>query len=122
MKTTIRKKFPRYPSKKVRKGDRVLVISGAHKGEIGVVKVCDIDRVTIDGVNLVKKCVKKTNDRPGSIVDIEKSIHISNVVVCDEDGKALKLKVQRDEEGNRHFVYKKKDQVVVYRSVKTPKE
>jgi len=69
-------------SKNLKKGDEVVVISGDHKGSKG--KILEIlsskNRVLIEGVNLVKKHERKTQENPqGSIVEREASIHFSNV-------------------------------------------
>jgi large subunit ribosomal protein L24 len=70
----------------VRKGDLVEVIIGDHKGARGnIIAVRRHDRpskvrVLIEGVNLVKKAVKPTPERPqGGFLEKEASIHISNV-------------------------------------------
>ena len=70
------RKFP------VRVGDQVVVISGDHKGKKGVVKkiLRDKDRIIIQGVNLIKKAVRKSQKYPeGGIIETEGTIHISNV-------------------------------------------
>ncbi len=109
-------------SKKIRKGDRVVAIAGNARGQIGIVQSCLDDRVVVQGLNLRKKHVKKTQDAPkGRIVEIEKPIHISNVKVYVEEGMAAKLKVRSNKDGDRQFIYMKDDQEVVYRSVKKPK-
>ena len=67
---------------KVRKGDEVVVIAGDHKGSKGKILefLRDKNRVLVEGVNLVKKHEKKTQDNPqGAIVEREASIHFSNV-------------------------------------------
>jgi len=69
-------------SKNLKKGDEVVVIAGDHKGSKG--KILEIlsskNRVLIEGVNLVKKHERKTQENPqGSIVEREASIHFSNV-------------------------------------------
>lgn len=69
-------------SKKIKKGIEVLVIAGDHKGKKG--KILHVNRiknrVLVEGVNLIKKHEKKSQDNPqGSIVERESSIHISNV-------------------------------------------
>jgi large subunit ribosomal protein L24 len=69
-------------AKKVRKGDEVVVIAGDHKGSKGKILefLRDKNRVLVEGVNLVKKHEKKTQDNPqGAIVEREASIHFSNV-------------------------------------------
>ncbi len=69
-------------AKKVRKGDEVVVIAGDPKGSKGKILefLRDKNRVLVEGVNLVKKHEKKTQDNPqGAIVEREASIHFSNV-------------------------------------------
>ena len=70
-------------SKRVKRGDEVVVISGSHKGQRG--KVLEIqlnkDRVLVEGVNLVKKHQRKTQENPeGAIIEKEAPIHYSNVM------------------------------------------
>jgi large subunit ribosomal protein L24 len=67
---------------KFKKGIEVVVTAGDHKGSKG--KILQIlrskERVLIEGVNLVKKHERKTQDNPqGAIVEREASIHISNI-------------------------------------------
>ncbi len=67
---------------KLKKGDEVVVIAGDHKGSKG--KILEVirtkNRVLVEGVNLVKKHQRKTQDNPqGSIIEREASIHFSNV-------------------------------------------
>lgn len=72
-------------SKNIRKGDRVYVIAGNEKKKIGIVQSRDGDKVVIQGLNVRKKHIKKTQDNPkGRIIDIEMPIHISNVKLCVE--------------------------------------
>lgn len=76
---------------KVKRDTEVVVISGEHKGKRGkVLKVLrDSQKVIIEGVNLHKKCVKKTQDNPkGSIIEKEMPIHYSNVKVIESDNAA----------------------------------
>ena len=70
-------------SRKIKKGDRVVVISGANKGESGAVLQVQPrhERVIIENVNMRKKHERKTQDNPeGAIVERESPIHISNVM------------------------------------------
>ena len=64
------------------KGDEVIVIAGDHKGKKG--KVLQVirakNRVLVEGVNMIKKHERKTQDNPqGSISEREASIHYSNI-------------------------------------------
>lgn len=113
---------PNQSTKKIRKGDRVVAISGNNRGLIGTVQSRRGDKVIVQGLNLRKKHVKKSEEAPkGRIVEIERPIHISNLKVCVEGDITAKLKVRTNARGDREFVYKQGDQEMVYRSVKKPK-
>ena len=70
---------------KVKKGDRVIVLTGRDKGKKGeILKVLRKEnRVIVQGVNMVKKHRKPTQQRPGGIEEKEASIHVSNVSLID---------------------------------------
>ena len=73
-------------SKKIKKGEEVIVIAGDHKGKKGkVLQVLrDKNRVIVEGINLLKKHEKKTQDNPqGSIVEREFPIHYSNEMLAE---------------------------------------
>ena len=77
----------------VKKGDQVEVISGNHRGATG--KVLQVlskkQRVLIEGVRLIKKHLRKSQDHPqGSIAEREGPIHISNVKLIEKADKAKK--------------------------------
>ncbi len=79
----------------VRKGDQVQVISGNFRGSSG--KVLQVlpqkQRVLIEGVRLIKKHLRKSQDNPqGKIAEREGPIHISNVKVLERGEKATKKK------------------------------
>jgi large subunit ribosomal protein L24 len=79
----------------VRKGDTVQVITGKYRSKRGEVKsvVRDADRVVIEGVNVVKRHVKaRTQVRQAGIVEVEKPIHVSNVmIVCPACNEAVRV-------------------------------
>ena len=69
---------------KIKKGDTVQVTTGNDAGKTGrVIKVyLDKDRVVVEGVNIVKKHARPTQDNPqGGIIEKESSIHISNIML-----------------------------------------
>lgn len=106
-------------SKKVRTGDKVVVMAGTSKGQSGVVLACMSDRVVVQGINLCKKHVKRSQQNPqGGVVESERSIHVSNVRPCDDEGTPLKLKIRTSESGERELIYNKNGQSIVYRSIK----
>jgi len=74
---------------KIKKGDNVIVTSGASRGKKGTVLQVfrDADKILIDGVNLKKKHSKKqTKGGQGQIVDVPRPIHVSNVMLVDPKG------------------------------------
>ena len=69
----------------VRKGDLVVVISGAYKGKRGKILRIVGDRVIVEKVAMIKRHQKPTQKAPqGGIIDKEGSIHISNVALFDD--------------------------------------
>ncbi len=71
--------------RKIKKGDRVTVISGRNKGKAGeVVRILTkLDRAIVQGVNMVKRHRRASAAGPGGIDEIEASIHISNLAHID---------------------------------------
>jgi large subunit ribosomal protein L24 len=113
----------RIRSKKIRTGDRVVVIAGNAKGQNGVVEAVVGDKVVIGGVNLGIRHVKRSKQMPqGGRVEVERPIHISNVCACDADGKAVKLRVRVAEDAEKTLCYESNGQSIVWRSMKRAKE
>lgn len=105
-------------SKKVRAGDQVFVITGNYKGQTGKVLRKTGQYLTIQGINVRKKCVKKSQTNPkGAILEIEKPIHISNVQLCIEE-KPVRAKIGKDKNGNRMICYRDGEKQTVYREFK----
>lgn len=105
-------------SKWIRKGDKVVVIAGNDKGKTGTVIGRSADRVLIQGVNIRKRHLKAKNKAAGSqIIEMERPIHISNVSICNENGKPVKLKVKLNQDGSRDLVFKNNGSVTVYRNI-----
>ena len=72
-------------SKKIKKGDNIIVITGKDKGKTGEVFVIDRKnlKVKVRGINIVKKHRKPSQDQPGGIEQIETFINISNIALID---------------------------------------
>lgn len=87
---------------KIKRGDNVIVTTGKNKGSQGeVIEVIRKEgkdpRVIVAGINIVKKHTKPSAANPqGGIVEKEASIHISNVALMDENGKATKVGYKTD--------------------------
>ena len=82
---------------KIKTGDSVIVITGKDKGKTGnVISVIKSnDRVVVEGVNIIKRHRKATQESPGKIEELEARIHISNVAHLDPNtGKATRVKYE----------------------------
>ena len=92
---------------KVKKGDTVVVIAGKDKGARGkVIQAYPTkDRVLVEGVNRIKKHTRISQNQRGAqsggIVTQEASIHISNVMLIDGDGKPTRVAKKTTEDGKR---------------------
>ncbi len=82
---------------KIKKGDRVVVVSGKDKGKNGTVLTVlpQEAKVVVEGIGMVKRHVRKVGKQSGRIVERPRAIHISNVMV--EDPKEKKgTRVRRE--------------------------
>lgn len=94
---------------RVRKGDKVMVISGKDRGKTGtVLRVWpDEDKVTVEKINVVKRHTKPTNTKEGGIFEKESPIHISNVMPLDpETGKPTRVKTKVGSDGSKTRIAK----------------
>ena len=95
------------PRLHVKKGDRVLVITGKDKGLTGKVIEAypEEQKVLVEGVNRVKKHTRiRTTQRgakTGGIVTQEAPIHVSNVQILDSDGKPTRVGYRIDDAGQK---------------------
>ena len=88
---------------KIKKGDTVQVITGNDAGKTGrVIKVfIDRDRIVVEGVNMVKKHARPTQDNPqGGIIEKEATIHVSNVMMV-VGGKPTRVGYKTLEDGRK---------------------
>lgn len=79
---------------KIKKGDRVQILTGKDKGRQGnVLKVLPKDdRVVVEGLNLVQRHTRPTQSDPqGGIKSKEAALHISNVAIVDSKGKPTRV-------------------------------
>ena len=113
----------RNSTKKIRAGDKVLVTAGNNKGQNGTVIRSVGEKVLVQGINMCKKHVKRSEQNPkGGVVEMERPVHISNVAPCDEAGNRVKLTVRITNDGAKELVYENDGQVNVWRSMKRSKE
>jgi len=84
------------PKIRIKTGDTVLVLSGEDKNKVGRVEAVFPERyrAIVKGINLAKRHVKPTAQRPGGIEEREATIHISNLMLVDSEGKAGRMKIE----------------------------
>jgi large subunit ribosomal protein L24 len=98
----------------IKKGDQVAITEGAYKGKKG--KVLEVfpkdNRAIVEGVNIIKKHQKPTNDQPGGIVEKEAPVHISNMMLVDpKTGDATRI--GRKEVNGKIVRYSKKSGEII---------
>ncbi len=75
------------PKLKIKKGDRVVVISGAYKDRSKVREVLEVfpdkNRAIVDQVNIVKRHTKPTQNSQGGIIEKPAPIHLSRLMLVD---------------------------------------
>jgi large subunit ribosomal protein L24 len=79
---------------RIRKGDKVVVITGRDKGRTGeVIEVRPSQsRALVRGVNMVKRHQRQSATQEGGIISKEAAVHLSNLALADpKDGKATKV-------------------------------
>jgi len=79
---------------KIRKGDKVVLLTGRDRGRTGeVIEVHpDDNRVMVRGINMVKRHQKQTAQQEGGIISKESPVHLSNVAIADpKDGKPTRV-------------------------------
>jgi large subunit ribosomal protein L24 len=89
---------------KIKKGDKVVVISGRDKGRSGeVVRVMPReDRALVRGINMVKRHQKQTMKDEGGIIRKEVPIHLSNIAFADpKDGKPTRVGFKTLDDGRK---------------------
>lgn len=79
----------------IKKGDNVIVLTGKDKGKKGKVALVltGKNRVIVEGVNVWKKHQKARGDQKGQIIDVTRSVHVSNILPVDpKSGKGTRVK------------------------------
>ncbi|MDP9195531.1 MAG: 50S ribosomal protein L24 [Pseudomonadota bacterium] len=100
---------------RIRKNDRVVVLTGKDRGKTGeVLQVLPKeDRVVVKGVALVKRHQKATPARQAGVVEKEASIHISNVAFADpKTGKPTRIGFRILEDGRKVRVAKSSGEII----------
>ena len=89
---------------KIKKGDKVVVLTGRDKGRTGeVVQVMPKEeRALVRGVNLVKRHQRQTMNQEGGIIQKEAPVHLSNLALADpKDGKPTRVGFKTLDDGRK---------------------
>ncbi len=100
---------------KIRKGDRVIVITGKDKGKTGsVLSVAPKDnKAVVQGINVSKRHTKQSASQEGGIISKEMPIHISNLAHIDpKDDKPTRVGFKTLEDGAKVRVAKRSGEVI----------
>ncbi len=96
---------------RIRKGDRVVVLSGKDKGSEGVVMraMPAVGKVIVEGVNVARRSTRPTRGTmQGGIIDKDMPMPVSKVaIVCPAEGKATRIGMSFDDDGAKHRVCRK---------------
>ncbi|HYF97300.1 MAG TPA: 50S ribosomal protein L24 [Patescibacteria group bacterium] len=96
---------------RLKKGDKIVVLSGKYKGENGIVQATrpKENKVTVEGINVVKKAVKPNKQYPqGGIIEVTKPIWASKVAIVDPvSNKPSRIGYNVSKSGEKLRVYKK---------------
>ena len=103
---------------KIKKGDKVFIVSGKNKGKEGEVTkiiktITNQDKALVQGINLVKRHRKPSQDNPGGIISEERPIQISNLMIVDpKTKKPTRVGFKFDKKGNKVRFSKKSGEVI----------
>ena len=94
----------------VKRGDTVMVIAGKDKNKTG--KILSLatkkDSVVVEGINIVKRHTRARGSEPGSIVEKEAPIHVSNVMIlCEKCQKPVRTSTSILDDGTKVRICKK---------------
>ena len=100
---------------KIKKGDKVVVLTGRDKGRTGeVVQVMPKEeRALVRGVNLVKRHQRQTMNQEGGIIQKEAPVHLSNLAFADpKDGKPTRVGFKILDDGRKVRVAKRSGELI----------
>jgi len=100
---------------KIRKGDKVVILTGKDKGRDGeVIKVSPKESTAlVRGLNMVKRHQKQTQNAQAGIIAKEAPIHLSNLAIADpKDGKPTRVGFRINEDGSKVRIAKRSGEVI----------
>ncbi len=100
---------------KIKKGDKVVVLTGRDKGRTGeVLSVAPKDdRAVVRGVNMIRRHQKQSQSQEGGIITKEAAIHLSNIALADpKDGKPTRVGFTFQKDGKKVRVAKRSGETI----------
>ncbi len=100
---------------KIKKGDKVVVLTGRDKGRTGEVfqVMPKENRALVRGVNLVKRHQRQTMNQEGGIIQKEAPVHLSNLALADpKDGKPTRVGFKILDDGRKVRVAKRSGELI----------
>ena len=100
---------------KIKKGDKVVILTGRDKGKTGEVFqfMPKETRALVRGVNLVKRHQKQTSSQEAGIVSKEAPVHLSNIALLDpKDGKPTRVGFKVLDDGRKVRVAKRSGDLI----------
>ncbi len=95
---------------RIRKGDKVVVLTGRDKGRTGeVIEVRPAEnRALVRGVNMVKRHQRQTTNQDGGIISKESPVHLSNIAIVDpKTGKPTRIGFRIEADGRKVRIAKR---------------
>lgn len=99
-------------AEKILTGDEVMVTHGRNKGSRGKVRqnMPKEDRILVEGVNIVRKHIKRDRARQAGIVEVEAPLHVSKVMlICESCGEPTRVGFRTNDAGKKVRFCKKCD-------------
>jgi len=100
---------------KIKKGDKVVVLTGRSKGRTGeVLQVIPAEnRALVRGVNMIRRHQKQTASQEGGVISKEAPIDLSNIAIADpKDGKPTRVGFKVLDGGKKVRVAKRSGEVI----------
>ncbi len=100
---------------KIRKGDKVVVLTGKDKGRTSEVLAVQPkeDVALVRGVNMIRRHQKQSQTQEGGIITREASINLSNIALVDpKDGKPTRVGFQIQKDGKKVRVAKRSGEII----------
>ncbi|TAJ14294.1 50S ribosomal protein L24 [Patescibacteria group bacterium] len=99
---------------KIKKGDKIIIITGTDKGKTGTVTTAfpKENKIIVEGLNMKKKHQKPRGNKKGQIVDRAMPFHVSNAMLVDpKTGKGTRVSIVKKGNARVRVTVKSKSEV-----------